>query len=272
MRSISPRGERKLAVRNFRPVRRKCILEACSPSLPRRRCSGWSSRANPVLMRDQRFISKQFRLRRLEPNKAAAMNGTRTVLRQSGEVSCRAVAFVPGETVSGKSAVIFEHQPVAGDLGENARRSDGKTARVAFDQSALRKTQRLHPQTVHQHVLRLRPQLRERLIHRAVGGLQNVDGVYGLGVDSSDSELDGAAGGQPLKKSFTPGSRQLLGVIDSGESSGKAGAYPFRGKRHGRGDDRSGQRSATRLIHAGDALQTASQQRALKRELVVCPL
>src|SRR5438132_2203309 len=145
------------------------------------------------------------------------MNGTRTVLRQSGEVPSRAVAFVPGKTVSGKSAVIFEHQPVAGDLGENARRSDGKTARVALDQGDLRKAQRLHSQPVHQHVLRLRPQLRERLIHRAMGGLQNVDGVYGLGVDSSDSELDGAAGGQPFKKSFPLESRQLLGVVRSEE-------------------------------------------------------
>ena len=76
------------------------------------------------------------------------MNGTRTVLRQCGKVSCRAVAFVPGKTINRKSLIIFQHQPVAGDFGDNARRGDGKTARVAFDQCALRKPQRLHPQTV----------------------------------------------------------------------------------------------------------------------------
>src|SRR5207247_6649634 len=117
-----------------------------------------------------------------------------------------------------------------------------------------------------------RPHLRERLIHRAMGGLQNVDGVYGLGVDSGDSELDSAAGSQAFKKSFTLGGRQLLGVIESGEFGGKAEGYPFRGKGDGRGDDRSGQRSATRLIHPGDTPHTESQQRALELELVVCPL
>ena len=70
--------------------------------------------------------------------------------------------------------------------------------------------------------------MRERLIHRAMGGLQNVDGVYGLGVDESDSELDGAAGGQPFKKAFALDSRQLLGVVESGEFGGGRSLFPDR--------------------------------------------
>ena len=112
------------------------------------------------------------------------------------------VTFVLGEAVNRKLAVVFDHPPVARHLGQNARRGDGKTARVPLDKRGLRKAQRGHPQAVHQHMLRRGPQLRQRPVHRPVSRLQNVDGIDRPGVNSGDGELNGGARGQHFKEFF----------------------------------------------------------------------
>src|SRR5256885_15176364 len=126
---------------------------------------------------------EQLRRDGLERREAATVNRARTVLLQGGEMPRGAVALMQGKSVSRKPTVVFEHQSVARDLGQNARGGDRKTARVAFDQRGLRKTQRLHDQAVHQHVVRRRLQSRQSLAHGLMRRLQDVNGVDGLGVN-----------------------------------------------------------------------------------------
>src|SRR6266536_2100213 len=72
----------------------------------------------------QPHFSEQLPLRRFERGETAPMNWTGSVLHQRSEMANGAVAFVAGETVNWKLAVVLEHQPVARHLRQNARRGD----------------------------------------------------------------------------------------------------------------------------------------------------
>ena len=57
IRSISPRSDRKFAVRNFSPRFWRCFFAARSPSSPRRKCSGFSFPPRSNLMRPMKLMS-----------------------------------------------------------------------------------------------------------------------------------------------------------------------------------------------------------------------
>src|SRR5438128_6897963 len=78
--------------------------------------------------------SKQLLLRRFERCKAPAVNGTRTMLLERHEMPRRAVAFVLRKSVCRVLAIVFPHQLVARDLGQDARGGDGIAACVNLDQ------------------------------------------------------------------------------------------------------------------------------------------
>src|SRR5258705_11891555 len=72
----------------------------------RSRCSGRS----PVYLRSCVLISReQFQFDRMKRRKAAPVNGTRTLGGDGGQMLRRAIAFVPGKTVSRMEPIIFNH-------------------------------------------------------------------------------------------------------------------------------------------------------------------
>ena len=102
----------------------------------------------------------------------------------------RAVALVRGEAVAGKFAVEFHHDPVATHFGQNARGSDRVTQRITFNQRRLRLAKRRHRPAVDQHMPRRIAKRGQRLVHRPVCGLQNIDPVDFRRLDECDAKLE----------------------------------------------------------------------------------
>src|SRR6476660_8021436 len=134
-RSISPRCERKFAVRNFNPAFFKWRFAALSPSSPRRRWSGEVARSFSMMLarkaitdllrggrrrsicvlgrerkgslrhpRGRRarwcgFFGKEFQFDRAHGAERAPMNGTRAQGTKCGEMLRSRVALVIGESI-----------------------------------------------------------------------------------------------------------------------------------------------------------------------------
>ena len=117
-------------------------------------------------------------------------------------------------------------------------------------------------------MLRLRIQLRQSVVHRAVRGLQNVDFVNLRGVNLRDGEFDFAAGGDEGEEFLALHFGELLGIVQAIEIARQAGLRPFCRQDGGGGDDRPGERPTPGLIHARDAREILPPERALEFKTV----
>ena len=160
---------------------------------------------------------KQIRLFLFQRRERQPVDGTRAVFRDGRQMFRRAIALVPVETVGGKLQMIFQHQPVARDLGENAGGGDGITPRVALDDGRLLHAQRLHRAAVHERVRWQRTQLRQRVVHGAMRGLEDIDLVNHRRAHPGDAEFDVAAAGDVLEILFPLRLRKLFGIVQSGK-------------------------------------------------------
>src|SRR5262249_61230267 len=68
----------------------------------------------------------------------SAVDRTRAVPVEGGEMICRPVAFVLREAVLRELRVGFEHEAVARDFGDDRRGRDGGASSVTVDEIALR--------------------------------------------------------------------------------------------------------------------------------------
>ena len=100
------------------------------------------------------------------------------------------VAFVLGETVFGPLFVVPTHEAVTSDLGEDAGGGDAVALGVALDDGGLGCGERGHGAAVHQHMRGGRGKLGEGGVHRAVGGLEDVDFVDDGCADDADAEMN----------------------------------------------------------------------------------
>ena len=123
------------------------------------------------------MLSKKFALDRSQRREAAPVDGARAVGRDRRQMLLRAVSFVFGKSVFRPLPVEFEHQPVARDLGQHAGGGDGIAAGVAFHNGRVRHRHGLDGPSVHERVFRRGLQLRERVVHGAMRGAQDVDGI-----------------------------------------------------------------------------------------------
>ena len=98
--------------------------------------------------------------------------------------------------------------------------------------------------------------------------LQNVDLVNHRRVNFGDAEFNLAAAGDELKIFFALRFAELLGIVQAGKFGGQTGFRPARRQNCRRRDDRPGERPAPGLVHACDARDIFSPQRALEFKAV----
>ena len=214
------------------------------------------------------MLSKQFALGWSQRREAAPMNRARAMRRNRRQMLLRAVTFVLGKSVFRPMPVKFEHQPVARDLGQHARGGDGIAAGVTLHNGCVRHRHGLDRPPVHERVFGRGLQLRERVVHGAMRGAQNIDGINLSGPNLRDGKLHFGARGKKGKESFALRGRELLGIVQALKFGRQAGFRPFRRQDRRRGDNRSGQRTATRFIHARDTGHALGPQRALEFKAV----
>ena len=145
---------------------------------------------------------KKFRLLRFERPKTFAMNRTRAVLLNGGEVLRRAVAFVFGETVLWKPRSEFAHDPVASDFRNNAGRSNRITFCIAGHERGVRVGQPFDAQTINERVLRSGLKLVKSGLHCLPRSLADVEAVNRLDIHARDSVADVRMRRDDLEKLF----------------------------------------------------------------------
>ena len=192
------------------------------------------------------------------------MDRARAAFLNRRQMFRRAVAFVLRKTVFGKLRVELQHPPVARDLGQHARGGDGIAPRIALDDGRLRHSQRFHRPAVHERVRRQRRQLRQRVVHRAMRRLQNIDLVNHRRADLGDSKFDFAAAGDEGEKLFALRFGELLGIVQAGEFGGQTEFRPTRRQNRRRRNDRPGERPTPGLVHAGNARDARTPESLLE--------
>ena len=141
---------------------------------------------------------------------------------------------------------------VPGHLGDHRGGRDRGAGAVSLDQPAMRHVATLERETVHKgDRLRSRAKSPDRL-----GQTFDVAHVEAVGVDvagRSHHDHNPDRAGKHLRIEPLPGFRgQLLGVADSRKPAPTLTFKAVPVQQHGRGNDRSGETAATRLVSARD--------------------
>ncbi len=170
------------------------------------------------------------------------------------------IAFVAGESILRIIGIKSDHEPVAGDFGDDAGGRDAQAERVAGHQRGVLHGEAADGKAVNQGVIRPRRQRVDGSGHGEVRGAENVELV---------DVRDGRLGRRPENvrvasqcgvKFFALGRGDFFGVGQSVES--EAVRQNDRG-----GDNRAGQRSASGLVDSRDQNKTAGAQGALAAEI-----
>ena len=173
------------------------------------------------------------------------------MLFEGGLVGGGAVAFVLGETVFGPLFVVFAHEAVAGDLGEDAGGGYAVALGVALDNGGLGRGERGHGSAIHQHVGGGRVELGESGIHRSVGGLEDIDIVDERRVDDADAEMDLRFRVNGSEKFLADFLGELLRVVESQEGFREAFGDPLNRQHRRHRHNRTGERAAPGFVHTG---------------------
>ena len=151
------------------------------------------------------------------------MTGRGTVAADGFDVRGGSVTFVLCKAVLRELCIKFNHQPVAGDFGNNAGGSNRKALSISFDNASGFTRQAAHGISVNQRQIGLWTDLRNRFGHSFPGGLQNVDLVNDVRPDDGTADADKAA----VPELFIKNSRRLaLSTLESVRPE-KASAPPF---------------------------------------------
>lgn len=121
------------------------------------------------------------------------------------EVFAHTIAFVAGEAILRIIRVEFDHQTVAGDLGDDAGGRYAEAQRIALDQRGLIDRQSSHGEPVDQGVVGARPQALDSAGHGEVGGAKDVEAVDFRNVCASGRPEDGGVRGEDGEKFFATG-------------------------------------------------------------------
>ena len=181
------------------------------------------------------------------------MVATRAVNPKRIKMLLCAISLVFGKAVLWKPGVYFPHQPIPGDLGEDAGCRNRERAPVAFHNPIMRPRKTTHWQTVDQAMIRHRAQTCHRPLHRQMGGTQNVESINlrsrGHGYRPDHTRVRS----QDLIERLTLGRAELFRVVQSK-------ADKIRRQNHCGGGHRTRQGPASGLIHPGDPGQAAGVQ------------
>ncbi len=157
----------------------------------------------------------------------------------------RGVTLVPAESILRVKGVDFLHDPVARDLGEDARGCNGKTEFVSPNDRSMRRGEIWNRKAIDQDVFGRRGQGADRLAHRAMSCPEDIDCIDGDYILDRYCPMHMRGAGdlhEQLRPEFW---RQLLGIIQAAETAMLEENYR-------RGDDRPRERTAARFINTGD--------------------
>ena len=99
------------------------------------------------------------------------------MLLESSEVQLRAIAFMLAKFVTRIALIQLYHDAIPRDLGDDTRRRDAETQRVALHQGRVRNWKWAHRQSIDQGVIRSRRESHDCAAHRLVRGAQDIDAV-----------------------------------------------------------------------------------------------
>jgi hypothetical protein len=153
----------------------------------------------------------------------------------------------------GKLPVQPAHDPVACDLGDDARGGDGKRQPVSFHDRVMRKREIPHRQAVDQAVVRRRSQRFHRASHREMRGSQDVEPVDFTAVRRGYRPVDALVLSQACIKLLPFSGTDFFRVIEA--RAGETGRQYHRRRSHG-----ASQRPPARFIHSRDPLQAAGEE------------
>src|SRR5258706_3854212 len=114
----------------------------------------------------------------------------------------------------------------------------------------MRNTQRFHRPAIDQHMLWLGIKLIERQLHGTMRGLQNVDLIDGVDVDTGNAVTDFRVRGDDLIETFALFEGKLLGIVKAAQFAVEAIVQPTTRKQYGCCYDRTRERTAAGLIDA----------------------
>ena len=166
----------------------------------------------------------------------------------------RRIAFVPGKAVFRKLSVVFPHDLVASDFGQNAGGGDGVTFGIAFDQRGLPSLNSFYRQAVDKDVIGLLFQLFQCPNHALMRCFQNVPRVNFRRLHRNDGAMNPSLPRQPMRKCFAFFLRQRFGIIEIAELLRHLTANPRDGQNYRRNHYRPRQRAASRFVDSGNAL------------------
>ncbi len=176
-------------------------------------------------------------------------------------MAARPVPLVPRKPVAREARVHLVADPVSGDLGHDRCGGDGRRDGVAIDDRPLRVRRLADGQGVDEQVVRRLGEVGQRLAHGELGGLQDVDPVDDLHLDTADTECVGASH-DLLVQRLPPAAWEDLAVP-------KATDPRTCGQDDSRRDDRTGQGSASDLVQAGNPAKAGPTQLVLVGEVRV---
>ena len=154
---------------------------------------------------------------------------------------------------------MLQHDPIARDLRDDARRGDAEAQRVATDEGGLLDRKWAHGEAINEHMLRLRSELRDGAAHRLVRRAEDVQPIDLVALDDRVRPADVAARRDFRENRIAPALGELLRVVQQ--------IVPeSRRQNHRRRDDRPRERAAPGLIHARHKKQTSRTKKFLMRE------
>ena len=179
------------------------------------------------------------------------MNFARAVNLKGREMHGGAIAFVFGKIIFGPSGVVFAHEAIAGDFGEDACGGDAETFLVAFDDRCLGDGERGDAKAIDERVRGRRRKLGESSIHRAVSCLENIDFIDDGCLNDANAEMDFSFRVDCVEQSLADFLGESFGIIEALERFGQTRLRPLGRQNcccchHG-----PGQRPTTGFVHAG---------------------
>src|SRR5208337_4347499 len=178
----------------------------------------------------------------LDPSEGPAVDLTTAVPTDGLSMCPSGIPFVAGEVVQGIELVVFHHQPVPGDLGDDRGRSDGETRGVAPLNCPLGKIDGYTINAVDQEKVGCRIEAQDRGLHGPEGGLQDIMLLYLPRSHDPHPPADGV-GGNDLIKPLSLSRGKELGVAHSGDLLARPGDNRA-------GHDGAGQRASPCFIHS----------------------
>ena len=165
-----------------------------------------------------------------------------------------AIAFVPGKFITRMPRLHLEHDAVARDLREHARRCDAEAQSIAAHERRLGKRERAHGPAIDQYMARRHRERGRGAAHRLVRGAQDLEAVDLVVLDHGHGPHDALVGRDLGEKAVALPGRELLRIVESA-------IVKIRGKHDGGGDYGAGERAAAGFIDAGDWRATLRKER-----------